>query len=103
MSDHQDTVKDRGAVKAVQAIQEVALALAAQTAQTVQIVCADSRLASQYRAELAPGGESRKCAIAASPAEAHRLFEQSAPLVTLLDESAVPAASALEACGCPAG
>jgi hypothetical protein len=67
-----------------------------QPAQRIQIICADSGLAGQYRAELALGGEPRPCAIAASPAEAHKLFQQSAPLVTLLDASAVPAAEALE-------
>lgn len=85
-----NTIKDRGAVRAAK---EVALL---QPAQKIQIVCADSGLAAQYRAELALGGELRPCAIAASPAEAHRLFQQSAPLVTLLDASAVPAAEALE-------
>ena len=65
-----------------------------QPAQRIQIICADSGLAGQYRAELALGGEPRPCAIAASPAEAHKLSQQSAPLVILLDASAVPAAEA---------
>jgi len=78
-------VKDRGALRAAK---EVAVL---QPPQKIQIVCADPGLAGQYRAELALGGEPRACAIATSPAEAHRLFQQFAPLVTLLDASAVPA------------
>jgi len=94
MSDHQSTIKDRGTAPVAQAaLKEVKLV---QTAQKVQIVCADLGLAGQYLAELGHGGEPRPCAIIASPAEAHRLFQQSSPLVTLLDESAVPDAEALE-------
>lgn len=85
--------KDRGAPQALPAAQE---ATPPPTAQTIQIVCADSGLADQYRIELGRCGEPRPCAIAASTAEAHKLFQKSAPLVTLLDESAVPAAEALE-------
>ncbi len=109
MSEHQNTagdprtVRDQGAAKNRALVQEAARAARAvqqdaplQATQAVQIVCADSRLASQYWAELGRGGEMRPHAIAASPAEAHRLFEQSAPLVTLLDESAVADAGALE-------
>jgi hypothetical protein len=97
VSEHQGTVKDRAAVQvapAAPAVQEeVTLP---QATHTVQIVCADSRLASQYWAELGRGGETRPHAVVASPAEAQRLFEHSVPLVTLLDESAVADAGALE-------
>jgi hypothetical protein len=85
--------ENREELRALPATQEVT---PPQTAQTIQIVCADSGLADQYRKELGRCGELRSCAIVSSPAEAHNLFRQSAPLVTLLDESAVPAAEALE-------
>jgi len=96
MSDPQNAAIDRNAGKnqnTPKAAQELA---PEQAAPKIQIVCADSGLAAQYRTELVRCGELRACAIAASPAEAHKLFQQSAPLVTLLDESAVPAAEALE-------
>jgi hypothetical protein len=67
-----------------------------QTAQTVQIICADSRLACEYQAELDRGVEPRPSAVVSSTAEAREIFARAQPLVTLLDESAVPAADALE-------
>src|SRR5579863_5923474 len=88
MRNNPEALTDRDVPPAGQATQK---RTPAQAPQTVQIVCADSRLAGQYRAELERGGELRPCSLVSSPAEAHRLFQQSAPLVTLLDESAVPA------------
>jgi hypothetical protein len=67
-----------------------------QTAQTVQIICADSRLACEYQAELDRGVEPRPSAVVSSTAEARRIFARAQPLVTLLDESAVTAADSLE-------
>lgn len=67
-----------------------------QTAQTVQIVCADSRLACEYQAELDRGAEPRPSAVVSSTAEAREIFARAQPLVTLLDESAVPGVDALE-------
>jgi hypothetical protein len=67
-----------------------------QTAQTVQIICADSRLACEYQAELDRGVEARPSAVVSSTAEAREIFARAQPLVTLLDESAVPAAESLE-------
>ncbi len=87
MRNNHDVARDRGVVPAAQATQK---RTPVQAPQTVQIVCADSRLAGQYRAELERGGEPRHCSLVSSPTEAHRIFQQSAPLVTLLDDSAVP-------------
>jgi len=67
-----------------------------QTAQTVQIICADSRLACEYQAELDRGVEPRPSAVVSSTTEARAIFARVQPVVTLLDESAV-AADSLEA------
>jgi hypothetical protein len=94
MSDPQTTAKDRSAAPAGQAAAQAVTLV--QAGQKVQIVCADFNLAGQYLAELDRGGEQHPGAVARSPDEALRLFQQSSPLVTLLDESAVPSAGALE-------
>ncbi len=67
-----------------------------QTAQTVQIVCADSRLACEYQAELDRGVEARPSAVVSSTAEAREIIARAQPLVTLLDESAVLTPESLE-------
>ncbi len=81
MSDRQDMAKE---------------AALAEASPKIQIVCADAGLAGEYRAELDRDGAPPPCAVVSSPAEAHRLFEQAGPLVTLLDESSVPAGDSLE-------
>jgi His Kinase A (phospho-acceptor) domain len=67
-----------------------------QTAQTVQIICADSRLACEYQAALDRGLEPTPSSVVTSPDEACEIFAHAQPLVTLLDESALPAADSLE-------
>jgi hypothetical protein len=81
MSDRQDMAK------------EAALAAASPK---IQIVCADAGLAGEYRAQLDRGGVPPPCAVVSSPAEAHRILDQAGSLVTLLDESSVPAGDSLE-------
>jgi signal transduction histidine kinase len=57
--------------------------------RTAQIVCADPDLARRYLRELERGGALYELVLALSPTEAQRNFGQAAPVVTLLDESAV--------------
>lgn len=90
MSNHQTTVQKY-------LVHRGALRKDATQKSAVQIVCADAHLASEYRVELDRAGEPRASAVAASPADAHAAFARAEPLVTLLDESAVPATASLEA------
>jgi signal transduction histidine kinase len=55
----------------------------------LQIVCADPNLARRYLRELERGGAGCELVLAFSSPEAQRQAGQAAPLVTLLDESAV--------------
>jgi signal transduction histidine kinase len=55
----------------------------------LQIVCGDPDLARRYLRELERGGTLCEFVLALSPAEAKRSISRDAPLVTLLDESAV--------------
>ena len=103
MAKHPGAASDRNAIKGG-ALREgtprestLRKRTAVQPAANVQIVCADSRLADEYRAELDRGAEPRSCAVVSSPAEARRIYEQVEQRVTLLDESAVPAENSLEA------
>jgi len=57
--------------------------------RTAQIVCADPDLARRYLRELERGGALYELVLALSATEAQRNFGQAAPVVTLLDESAV--------------
>jgi len=63
---------------------------------TVQIVCGDPHLACRYLAALDRGSQPRACGVVATPAEARKMYQIAEPLVTLLDESAVPAEESLE-------
>jgi signal transduction histidine kinase len=65
-------------------------------ARTVQIVCADPDLARRYLRELERGGALFQLVLALSPAEARRSTGLAAPMVTLLDQSAVAACDSLE-------
>lgn len=96
MSDHQGMAKEGMAKEGMAkngTAKEVALV---EASQKIQIVCADAGLAGEYRAELDRCGGPHPCAVVSSPAEAHRTFEHAGPLVTLLDESSVPADDSLE-------
>jgi signal transduction histidine kinase len=64
--------------------------------RTLQIVCADPDLARRYLRELERGGALCEFVLALSPSEAQRNAGQSAPMVTLLDESAVARNESLE-------
>jgi signal transduction histidine kinase len=70
---------------------------AAPDSRTLQIVCADPDLARQYLRELERGGSLCEFVLALSATEAQRNLVRSAPLVTLLDESAVPPDDSLRA------
>jgi His Kinase A (phospho-acceptor) domain len=96
MSDQQDSAKKGSSKQST--LKECSLreAPAAQSARKIQIVCAESRLAVEYRAELDRGGEPGACGVVSSLAEARKILEQANPLVTLLDESAVPQDDSLE-------
>lgn len=64
--------------------------------RTLQIVCADPDLARRYLRELERGGALCEFVLALSPCEARRNVGQAAPMVTLLDESAVAPGNSLE-------
>jgi signal transduction histidine kinase len=64
--------------------------------RTLQIVCADPELARRYLCELERGGALCELVLALSPIEALRSTGSVAPLVTLLDESAVASGDSLE-------
>jgi signal transduction histidine kinase len=64
--------------------------------RTLQIVCADPELARRYLRELGRGGALCDLVLALSPAEAQRNIGRVAPMVTLLDESAVAPGDSLE-------
>jgi signal transduction histidine kinase len=64
--------------------------------RTLQIVCADPGLARLYLRELERGGALCEFVLAVSTEEAQRNIGQTAPLVTLLDESAVAKESSLK-------
>jgi signal transduction histidine kinase len=70
-------------------VERTAKALITNQSRIVQIVCADPDLARSYLRELEKGGELYELLLALSPAEARRNFRAAAPVVTLLDESAV--------------
>ena len=64
--------------------------------RTLQIVCADRDLAHRYLRELERGGSLCKFALALSAKQAQRNTGRIAPLVTLLDESAVRPGDSLQ-------
>jgi signal transduction histidine kinase len=64
--------------------------------RTLQIVCADPGLARRYLRELERGGDLCEFVLALSPTEALRNMGSDAPLVTLLDDSAIAPGDSLE-------
>lgn len=68
---------------------------AGRDSRNLQIVCAVPGLTHCYLRELERGGSRCEFVLARSAAEARRNAGRVAPLVTLLDESAVPAADSL--------
>lgn len=63
--------------------------------RTIHIICADAALASEYHNELSHT-QLAPCAVCATIDEARESFGRARPLVTLLDESAVPLAASFE-------
>ena len=64
--------------------------------RTLQIVCGDPGLARRYLRELERGGNLCEFVLALSPTEALRNMGSDAPLVTLLDDSAIAPGEPLE-------